>query len=289
MAEQASVGATLAALRKAFREAGLPTADLDARLLVLALTGLDATALVSRPDAILMPDQFEAIEQARLRRLKGEPVHRILGFRDFHGVRLSLSAETLEPRPDTEILVDAALPFLHARVALQGHARLLDLGTGTGAIAIAILAAVPGVTALATDISADALETAGKNATANGVADRFEARRTDWYGSIEGRFDLIVSNPPYIETAEIGRLDPEVAAFDPLRALDGGADGLDAYRAIVAGAANHLEEGGRVALEIGWSQRDSVTALFEAQGWVRLAALRDLGGNDRVLVFERPA
>ncbi len=289
MAEQVSVGTALTGLRKVFRDAALPTADLDARLLVLSRTGRDATALVSRPDAILTPDQFEAIEQARLRRLKGEPVHRILGFRDFHGVRLSLSAETLEPRPDTEILVDAALPFLQARVAHQGYARLLDLGTGTGAIAIAILAAVPGVTALATDISADALETAQKNAAANGVADRFKARRTDWYGSIEGCFDLIVSNPPYIETAEIGRLDPEVAAFDPLRALDGGADGLDAYRAIVAGAADHLEEGGRVALEIGWNQRDSVTALFDTQGWVRLAALRDLGGNDRVLVFERRA
>jgi len=266
--------------------AELPDPSLEARLLVEHFTGTDRATPISQPELPVTPDAASAVRAAVARRLAGEPVHRILGWREFYGLRLKLSAGTLEPRPDTEVLVDTALPYLTSAAA-RGPCRILDLGTGTGAIALALLSQIPTATALAVDLSDDALATARENAAALGFADRFATRRSDWFCAVHGKFHGIVSNPPYISLNEFPTLAREVRDFDPKQALVGGADGLDAYRAIAAGAASHLEDNGTVAVEIGFRQRDDVTALFERAGYRLLEAERDLGGNNRALVFSR--
>lgn len=275
-------------LRKARRqlaEAGIVDAALDARLLVEHFSGTTRTQAISQPDRMIDPATVAAVEAALARRISGEPVHRILGFREFYGLRLSLSKETLEPRPDTETLVEAVLPFVRQAVQGKGACSILDLGTGTGAIALALLSAVPQAVATGVDISADALATAARNGADLGLDGRFCTLQSDWFEKISDRYDAIVSNPPYIAGKEIATLQKEVRDFDPLRALDGGADGLDAYRIIAGGTAAYLEKDGIVAVEIGSTQKDDVTALFGQAGFRAVEAVRDLAGNDRVLVF----
>ncbi len=235
-------------LRDRFAAAGIEDAAQEADILVAHVTGLDRLARISRPDTPLEEDIARTLDAVMRRRLAGEPVYRIIGVRSFHGLDLALSPETLEPRPDTETLVDAVIPLAQARIGETGRCSLLDLGTGTGAIALAVLASVDGAVACATDISAQALETAQANAVRAGVAERFEAVLSDWFDAVEGRFDIIVSNPPYIARDVIDTLDREVRLHDPRRALDGGADGLDAYRAIASSARAHLADGGHVAV-----------------------------------------
>jgi release factor glutamine methyltransferase len=267
-------------------EAGIADARLDARLLVehfSATTQLDA---IGRPDMAIDAAAASAIRQAIARRAAGEPVHRILGFREFYGLRLNLSPGTLEPRPDTETLVDAVLPHLRQLAATVWACRILDLGTGTGAIALALLAEVPAATAVGADISADALATANRNAKENGLSGRFQTVQSDWFEKISGSFHVIVANPPYIPSEELKTLQDEVRNFDPARALDGGADGLDAYRMIAAQAKVYLKAAGRLAVEIGHTQREAVRRLFEAAGFRIVEVRKDLAGRDRVLVFE---
>ncbi len=282
-------GTTLAELllsaRRRLAEAGIEGAMFDARLLVEDLTGTTRTEAITDSDRVIDTDTLSAVDAALTRRISGEPVHRILGYREFRGLRLGLSPETLEPRPDTETLVEAVLPLLAEIGERKGMCHLLDLGTGTGAIALALLAATPQARAVGVDISEDALTTAARNARDLGLSERFSAVRSDWFEAISGRFDVIVSNPPYISSAEIETLQKEVRNFDPLRALDGGADGLDAYRTIAAESARHLEADGVVAVEIGSSQKADVTDIFLDAGFLVKTALRDLAGNDRVLLF----
>nr|WP_082549447.1 peptide chain release factor N(5)-glutamine methyltransferase [Mesorhizobium sp. Root552] len=282
----------MAAIHRAARArlaaAGIDDAALDARLLVEHFSDTSRTDAIVDPDRGIGANAVAAIDNALERRIAGEPVHRILGFREFYGLRLSLSADTLEPRPDTETLVDALLPFVKAIAAREGTCRILDLGTGTGAIALALLSAEPRAEATAADISEGALATARSNASALGFSGRFTAVRSDWFEEISGRYHVIASNPPYIESCEIETLQKEVRAFDPLRALDGGTDGLEAYRVIARQSADHLEPDGIVAVEIGSKQKADVTRLFEQAGFAGFQALADLGGNDRVLVFTRP-
>ncbi len=226
-----------------------------------------------------------AIATALERRIAGEPVHRIIGFREFHGLRLYLSPETLEPRPDTETLVDAVLPFARETAERLGTCRLLDLGTGTGAIALAMLKEVPQAVAVGVDISAGALATAARNADEAGLGARFTTLLSNWYGATEGRYHLIVSNPPYITRKELETLQPQVRNFDPVRALDGGEDGLNCYRIIARGAGPHLEPGATIAVEIGYNQRADVEQVFDEAGFKLIAAAKDLAGHDRALVF----
>ncbi|MER2633741.1 MAG: peptide chain release factor N(5)-glutamine methyltransferase, partial [Rhizobiaceae bacterium] len=226
------------------------------------------------------------VEAALRRRIAGESVHRILGHRDFYGLRLGLSAETLEPRPDTEILVDAMLPFVRSAVTSHGNCRILDLGTGTGAIALALLATVEKTTAIGVDIARDALATAGRNAGGLGLGDRFSTLRSDWFSNVNGRFHAIVSNPPYIRQADIATLQPEVRDHDPPAALSGGKDGLDAYRRIAQHAGRHLERQGILGVEIGHDQKEAATRIFQSGGWRLAGERKDLGGQDRVLLFE---
>ncbi|WP_432345825.1 peptide chain release factor N(5)-glutamine methyltransferase [Shinella yambaruensis] len=275
----------LAAARRRLAGAGIRDAAGDARTLLMGLLGLTPTSFVTESGRSLDEAERRAVDAALDRRIAHEPVHRILGRRAFSRLDLVLSPETLEPRPDTEILVDALTPYAEKIVGATGGCRILDLGTGTGAICLALLDLVPGATGVGADLSAGALETARRNADINGVADRFEAVESDWFAAVTGAFDIIVSNPPYIVRSVVGTLDDEVRLHDPMLALDGGEDGLDAYRAIAAGAGAYLRENGLVAYEIGYDQKDEVTAIMREKGFSRIEAIKDLGGNDRALVF----
>ncbi len=273
--------------RDALADVGIEDAAFDSRLLVEHFSATTRADAIGRPDMLIGVEAVEATRAAIARRIAGEPVHRVLGFRHFYGLKLLLSVETLEPRPDTETLVDALLPRLRQLAAHQGACRVLDLGTGTGAIALALVAEIPEATATGVDISADALATAARNALENGLSARFETVQSDWFEKISGRYDVIVSNPPYIATEELETLHDEVRRHDPERALDGGADGLDAYRKIAGTAAAFLEPAGVVGVEIGHTQKHDVTRLFEAFGFRLVEAKQDFGHRDRVLVFGR--
>lgn len=209
------------------------------------------------------------------RRAAREPVARILGRRSFWAHEFTVTPDVLDPRPDTETLVEVALaaPF----------GRVLDLGTGSGCILVSLLHERADATGLGTDVSAGALAVAARNAEAAGVGTRASFRLADWFEGVEGTFDLIVSNPPYIAAVEIDTLAPEVRDWDPRGALTPGGDGLDAYRAIAAGAGDHLALGGRLAVEIGTAQASAVTEIMAAAGLTRFSVTRDLNGRDRVV------
>jgi release factor glutamine methyltransferase len=279
----ANAGAAYQFVRSELSKAGIATLDMDAALLLEWVTGLDRLAILSRPDAQLTDAQIQSLTEALNARLAGKPVHRLLGRRVFFGMQFDLSDETLEPRPDTECVVELALKALSNRK--HDALSLLDLGTGSGIIAISLLSRFPNARAIAADISEDALATACGNAESNGVAGRFQALKSDWFDKVEDQFDLIISNPPYISSAEIASLSREVREHDPLAALDGGEDGLDAYRLIAGQARSHLREGGYLALEIGHDQRESVTGICVREGLIPVEAATDLGGNDRALLF----
>ena len=284
-----TLAGVLAAARRQLAEAGIADAGQDARALVAGILKLSSTAILLDGARPLDEAEQAAVAAAIGRRAAREPVHRILGHRAFSRLDLALSPDTLEPRPDTEVLVDALVPYAERMVAKTGGCRILDLGTGTGAICLALLDLVPQATGVGADLSAGALETARRNADMNGIADRFEAVESDWFSAVTGAFDIIVSNPPYIVRSVVGTLDDEVRLFDPVLALDGGEDGLDAYRAIAEGAGDHLRENGLVAYEIGYDQKDIVTEIMREKGFLRIEAIADLGGNDRALVFTKAA
>lgn len=258
----------------------------DARLIVSHVAGLKLLDLVTSPSQVLSVDLLEKALELAERRAKGESIHRILGHREFYDLDLIISKETLEPRPDTEVLVDALLPYLE-KLSIDRNVRILDLGTGTGAICLALLSNSRNTTGVGVDISEDALKTAALNADNNGLASRFTGCLSDWFSAVEGEFDVIVSNPPYIRSDVINTLDVVVKSFDPPRALDGGEDGLEPYRIIAREAGDYLTVGGLIGVEIGYDQKESVTQIFADQGYELLESRKDYGGNDRVLIFGR--
>lgn len=275
-----TLASLLAAASARLKASDTPT--LDARLLLQAAAGLSREDLILGPDRPLTPEQSDLFERFIARRERNEPVSRILGQREFFGRVFRVTPATLDPRPDTETIIDAALPLIGKA------ARLLDLGTGTGAIAITLLAERPDSTGVATDLSPAALEVAGENARALGVADRLALLQGSWFAPVSGRFDIILSNPPYIPAGEIAGLSPDVRNFDPSLALVGGTDGLDPYRIIASGAAAHLAAGGHVLVEIGAGQAEDVAAIFVGHGFRPAGRHRDLGGHERCLAFNRP-
>ncbi|MDK1388521.1 peptide chain release factor N(5)-glutamine methyltransferase [Sinorhizobium sp. 8-89] len=277
----------LAESRDRLKAAGIETAAVDARHLISGLLGLSLAAMMARGGEAVDDAVAARIRAAVERRAAREPVYRILGEREFYGLTLKLSKDTLEPRPDTETLVDCMIPHVRRIVANKGTCRIIDLGIGTGAICLALLDEVLEARGLGTDISEDALATARENAERNGLAGRFQTLRSNWFEEVGGRFDVIVSNPPYIQSKVVEELEPEVKFHDPAAALDGGDDGLNAYRAIALHADRHLEADGVIGLEIGFDQKQAVMALFAAQGFRLHDSAKDLGGNDRALVFKR--
>lgn len=264
---------------------GLDTPVLDARLIVQHALGVDWNTLFMAADQPLAEDQRAKLEAGLARRAAREPVSRIVGHRHFWTLNLQVTPDTLDPRPDTETLIEAAVAAMPDRTT---PLTILDLGTGTGALLIALLKEYPEATGLGVDMSAGALAVAKANAASHGVSDRAAFRLGSWADGIDGPFDLVVSNPPYIEQGDLAGLPPEVREYDPMVALDGGADGLDAYRAIVPTLAALLAPGGLAVLEIGEGQGDAVVALAEASHLKMTERRRDLGNIERALSF-RPA
>jgi release factor glutamine methyltransferase len=281
------------ALARAFCAAGLADAAVDARHLVAGALDVDAAGLLATGEARLASAEALRISSFAHRRLAREPVARILGRRWFHGALFEIGSATLDPRSDTETLVDGVLARLGAGAELHSAGttsdlppsaglRLLDLGTGSGAILVALLRALPGATGRGVDVDPAAIAIAARNAARLGVADRATFTVGCWLDDLGAeRFDVIVSNPPYIATAEISGLAPEVACYDPFPALDGGNDGLDAYRAILARVGNHLAPGGLLAFEIGVGQETAVADAMARNGLGRVDVWRDLAGHAR--------
>lgn len=249
-----------------FASAAIDSPELDARLLIGAVLGLDLTGMIKAASQTLTPDQSTRLEGFTRRRLAGEPIARILGFKEFWGLPFKLSAETLVPRPDTETVVELALQMLRAAHAPNRQFRIADLGTGSGAILLALLSELPTAGGVGTDISGSALQTAAANAAELGLADRATFVACEYAAGLSGRFDLIVSNPPYIRSAAIRGLAVEVRDHDPHPALDGGADGLDAYRALIPQASRLLAGSGALVVEAGQGQSGQIEGLMMAAG-----------------------
>jgi release factor glutamine methyltransferase len=265
--------------------AGIDTAMFDARLLLAEVTGLAAPMVSLRGDAVMEPEAAARFEALLARREGREPMSHILGRRGFWTLDLAVTAATLDPRPDTETLVEAVLAALPDR---KTPLHLLDFGTGSGCILLALLSELPAATGLGIDASPAALAVAAANAKACGLAERVQFRLGDWGQGIGGRFDVIVSNPPYIPEAEIDTLAPEVARFEPRSALSGGADGLECYRRLIPDIARLLSPGGVAALEVGQGQAGAVTALLTDAGLGREMVRCDLGGIVRCVVAFAP-
>lgn len=248
------------------KSAGFDSAELDARLLAGGAFGLDLTGLMAATTRVITQDEAMCLESFTQRRLAGEPVARILGVKEFWGLTLQLSPATLVPRPDTETVVELALEMEQGEQQSHPPRRILDLGTGSGAILLALLSEWREATGVGTDISPEALQTASRNAARLGLAPRVAFVACNYAAALSGMFDLIVSNPPYICSAEIAGLGREVREFDPHGALDGGADGLDAYRALIPQAAGLLAPGGKLIVEAGFGQSGPISGLMVASG-----------------------
>ncbi|MBU6374137.1 MAG: peptide chain release factor N(5)-glutamine methyltransferase [Alphaproteobacteria bacterium] len=270
--------------RRAFESAGLDTPIADARLLLQAAAGVDRIDIVTDPHRPLPEGAAARLDAMIARRLAREPVAYITGRQGFWTLDLDVTPAVLIPRPDTEAVVHVAL----ALAKDQPSPRVLDLGVGSGAILLAILAERPDATGLGVDLSPAALEVAAANAARHGLGGRVTFREGHWGEGIEGTFDLIVSNPPYIEAEAIAGLQPEVATHEPRGALDGGPDGLDAYRALAPHVARLLAPGGGFALEFGLGQGPAVADVLAAHGLPVEAFKVDLTGRDRV-AFGRKA
>ncbi|WP_207483645.1 peptide chain release factor N(5)-glutamine methyltransferase [Arenibaculum pallidiluteum] len=260
------------------REAGIESPELDARLLVQHALGLTRERLMIQARAMLTLAMVDRIMALVERRAAREPVSRILGRREFWSLELRLDPSTLDPRPDTETVVEAALSRVADR---RAPLRVLDLGTGTGCILLALLSELPAATGLGVDVQPAAVATAAANAARLHLDGRAAFRHGDWAAGIDERFDLVVSNPPYIPDGDIAGLAPEVRAHDPLPALAGGPDGLDAYRALAPEMQRLLAPGGAVALEVGQGQDAAVAALLAAQGLRDVRVKADLNGIGR--------
>ncbi|RLL71731.1 peptide chain release factor N(5)-glutamine methyltransferase [Paenirhodobacter hankyongi] len=266
---------------RALNAAGIEGAAGDARRLMAHALGVAPERLTMALGDEITADQQAAFDAALAARAAHQPVAQITGRRRFWRHEFRVTRDTLDPRPETELLVAAALE--------EPFARVIDLGTGTGCILLSLLADMPFATGTGTDLSEAALAVAGENAAALGLAARVRLLRSDWFAGVSGVFDLIVSNPPYIAEAEMAGLAPEVRDWEPRGALTPGGDGLDAYRALARGAGARLLPGGRVLFEIGPTQGAAVSELLAAQGFERIEIRRDLDGRDRVVIGRKPA
>jgi len=263
------------------RAAGVPDPARDARLLLAHAASVDAARVTLIAPEEIAPEIAERYENLISLRAVRVPVSHLVGERAFYGRGFKISREVLDPRPETETLIEAALaaPF----------ERVLDLGTGSGCILVTLLAERVQATGVGVDLSEGACLQASANAVLHGVAARAEVLQSDWFEAVEGRFDLIVSNPPYLAQDEMQGIAPELALHEPAMALTDGADGLSVYRLIAGRAQEYLDAQGRVLAEIGWQQGADVRAIFQAAGWADVVILPDLDGRDRVICARNPA
>lgn len=260
------------------RDAGIDDPAQDARILLAHALGVDRSRLTLVLHDEVSPDQVRAFERAIEARVARQPVAQIIGQRGFYGRDFSVTPDVLDPRPDTELLVDLALA--------EPFETVLDLGTGSGCILLSVLAERPDATGQGVDLSEAALDVARRNAVSLGVMDRVTFHVGSWFDPVEDltRFDLIVSNPPYITEDEMADLAPEVQKWEPYMALTPGGDGLGAYRIILDAAPRFLTSGGRLLLEIGYLQADAVTRLCHDAGFQRVSVHQDLAGKDRAVM-----
>jgi len=265
------------------KAAGLDTPVLDARLIVQHALGISWDTLYLKEDQDLTDGERARLESELSRRAGHEPVSRIVGRRHFWTLDLAVSPDTLDPRADTESLIETVIAAIPDR---SQPLKLLDLGTGTGAILLALLAEYPNATGLGIDLSEGALATARINAESHGLGERASFAAAHWTDGVAGPFDVIVSNPPYIDSGDLAGLPPEVREHDPVLALDGGTDGLDAYRAILPAIPALLSPAGLAVLEIGAGQAEAVTRIAREHGLTQLSCRADLGGIERSLSFK---
>ena len=279
-----SAGATLLTTWKdaqaRLKAAGIDSPSIDARILLEAATGAGRVDILTDPYRAVTPEQTRQMDHYLERRLRREPVSKILGKKGFWKIMLNVTADVLSPRADTEVIVDiATLAF-----APQQSFEMADLGTGSGCILLATLAERPAARGVGTDISTEAIAVARENAANLDLNNRCTFLRTEWAtGFADNSFDLVVSNPPYIPTKDIATLDPEVRDHDPHLALDGGEDGLEPYRVLAPEIKRVLRPDGIFAVEIGWDQGPQVKALFEQAGFSDVKVVKDLGDRDRVV------
>jgi len=260
------------------RAAGVPDPARDARLLLAHAAQVDAARVTLIAPEDIAPEIEERYDQLIALRAVRVPVSHLIGARAFYGRSFKVSREVLDPRPDTETLIEAALA--------EPFASVLDIGTGSGCILVTLLAERTGAVGTGTDLSEAACLQASANAVLHGVADRAEVVQSDWFGRVRGEYDLIVSNPPYLAAEEMDDVAPELRDHEPRMALTDEADGLTAYRILAAMAPRHLAPGGRLLAEIGWRQGADVRAIFDAVGWGDVRLLPDLDGRDRVIIAQ---
>ncbi|AVL52071.1 peptide chain release factor N(5)-glutamine methyltransferase [Roseobacter denitrificans] len=262
------------------RAAGVPDPARDARILLAHAAQVDAARVTLIAPEDMASDIIERYNHLVSLRAVRVPVSQLIGGREFYGRRFEITREVLDPRPETESLIEVALsaPFN----------TVLDLGVGSGCLIVTLLAERPDATGVAVDLSEAACLQASANAVLHEVADRVQVLKSDWFDAVEGRFDLIVSNPPYLAASEMAQVQPELRDHEPRLALTDEADGLTAYRVIAAEAQGYLSADGRVLVETGWRQASDVRDIFEAQGWGELSILPDLGGRDRIVSASKP-
>jgi release factor glutamine methyltransferase len=279
----ASLAEAVRMMAQSFRLAGIEQPEVDARILIGHALHIGRAQILSQSDRVLEAREVSAINALAARRLRREPVSRILGRREFWSLLLDISPDVLDPRPETETVVEGALDFVTRGGLRLEKLRILDIGTGSGALLLALLSELPNAIGTATDISVPALEIARGNAERHHLAARATFVACNMADGVQGPFDLIVSNPPYIARAEIATLAPEVRDYDPPMALDGGADGLNAYRLIANDAARLLATGGRLYVELGVGQEAAVRSLLTNAGFAVGRARPDLAGIPRAL------
>jgi release factor glutamine methyltransferase len=274
----------LAGIFETFQLSGIENPRREARLSLCAASGVSQVALITAPREPLGPAAWKVREFAT-RRAAGEPLSRIVGKREFWGLSFTISPQVLDPRPETESVVEAALSILRDR--REDELRVLALGVGSGALLCALLNEFGAARGVGVDISVDAADVAQGNLVACGLCERAEIRIGDWTSGLEGQFDLIVSNPPYIPTADLAGLPPEVRNFDPWLALDGGFDGLAAYRRIMPRSRSLLAPGGWLLAEFGANQAAGVNAIANECGFTDVTTYQDLAGADRIVAIRR--
>ena len=277
-------------LRFAFRGAGIDTADLDARLILSHILQISQAHLISEPDLTVAAGHVDAIRSAMHRRILREPVSRIIGAKEFWGRPFEINSHTLDPRPDTEIIIEAALQIIREKLPANKEISILDLGTGSGCILLTLLAECENAWGVGVDINEAAITVAKKNSENLAVGHRAHFMCSDWTNALNGDFDIIVANPPYIRSAEIDILMPEVRNFDPLLALDGGDDGLEAYRLIIAKITTLLTSGWLI-FELGIGQLNDVCQLLDQAGFgceeVDRLILSDISGTIRTVASKQ--
>lgn len=253
---------------------------LEARMLIRHVTGLSDADLITMNSIELNENQKATLDNMISQRLNGRPISKIIGKKEFYGRDFIVSDDVLDPRPDSEILIEEVLKQCNS----SKHYNILDLGTGSGCLALTLLAQLPNTQAVATDISDGALSVAKENADNLNLFDRIEFMKSNWFDDVEGQFDIIISNPPYIESIVIPTLEKEVKSYDPMGALDGGEDGLNPYKVILPQIRNYLTPNGFFVLEHGYNQQDDIIKLAQNEGFTNISGRKDYNQNDRIII-----